>query len=279
MVCHKQKKISFFKRNATLNIGLIIIAFVFIFAIFPGIIAPYSPIELNIDAILLPPSWNHLFGTDNFGRDIFSRVVWGTRVDLEIGILCTIVPFIIGSLVGLLGGYYGGWKDSVLMRIVDIIMAFPYLILVIAIIAILGPSIINLYIAIWLVGWKQYARLIRSEVMVVRDAEYIQATRVLGYNDLRILLRHIFPNVFDVVIVYAASDVVMCMLAGASLGFLGLGVQPPTPEWGTIIADGRGYLSSAWWICTFPGVALVITGIGFSFFGDGLSDLFRTKGR
>jgi len=279
VVCHKQKKNIFFKRSATLNIGLIVIAFVLTFAIFPGIIAPYNPIELNMDAILLPPSWNHLFGTDNFGRDIFSRVVWGTKVDLTIGILATIVPFIIGSLIGLLAAYYGGWVDSVLMRTLDIFMAFPFLVLVIAIVAVLGTGISNFYIAIWLVGWKEYARLIRSEVLVVKNAEYVQAARVLGYNDLRILLRHIVPNVFSAVIVYTVADVVMNMLAGASLGFLGLGVQPPTPEWGTIIADGRGYLSNAWWICTFPGVALVITGIGFSLFGDGLSDLLRTKGR
>jgi peptide/nickel transport system permease protein len=165
------------------------------------------------------------------------------------------------------------------MRILDIFMAVPFLVLVIAIVAILGPSINNLYIAIWLVSWKEYARLIRSEVMVAKNAEYVQAAKVLGFKDSRIILRHILPNVFSSAIVYGASDIVLCMLQGASLGFLGLGVQPPAPEWGTIIADGRQYISQAWWLCTFPGLALIIAGSGFSLFGDGLSDLLRTRGR
>ena len=275
----KKKNIPLWKRSGSLNAGMIIIGFVLILAIFPGLIAPYNPLTQNSDVILQAPSWKYLFGTDNFGRDIFSRVVWGTRIDLTIGVLATIVPFLTGSMIGLLAGYYGGWIDNILMRILDIFMAFPFIVLVIAIVAILGPGINNLYIAIWLVGWKDYARLIRSEVMVAKNAEYVQAAKVLGYNDFRVLLRHILPNVFSVAIVFAAADVVMCMLSGASLSFLGLGVQPPSPEWGAIISDGRAYLTQAWWICTFPGIALVIAGTGFSLFGDGLSDLLRTKGR
>lgn len=275
----KRKKISLWNKSASLNAGTVVVGFVLIFALFPSIFTSYNPISHNSDAILQAPSLKHLFGTDNFGRDIFARVVYGTRIDLTIGILATVVPFISGSMIGLFAGYYGGWIDTILMRILDIFMAFPFIVLVIAIVAILGPGINNLYIAIWLVGWKDYARLIRSEVMVAKSAEYIQAARILGFRDLRILLRHILPNVFSVAIVFAAADVVMCMLSGASLSFLGLGVQPPTPEWGAIISEGRAYLSQAWWICTFPGIALVIAGTGFSLLGDGLSDLLRTKGR
>ncbi len=275
----KKKKSAIWKKSASLNAGAVVVGFVLIFALFPKLITSYDPLSHNYDAILQAPSFIHLFGTDNFGRDIFTRVVYGTRIDLIIGVLATAVPFITGSLIGLIAGYYGGWIDSLLMRILDIFMAFPFIVLVIAIVAILGPGINNLYIAIWLVGWKDYARLVRSEVMVAKNAEYVQASKILGFRDARIILRHILPNVFSVAIVFAAADVVMCMLSGASLSFLGLGVQPPTPEWGAIISEGRAYLSQAWWICTFPGIALVIAGTGFSLLGDGLSDLLRTKGR
>lgn len=275
----KIKKIPFWKKSYSLTSGTVIIIIVFIFALFPGLITHNDGVTQNYEAILKAPSLTHLFGTDNFGRDLFSRIVWGTRIDLTIGLFAMLVPFVTGTLIGLIAGYYGGWIDMILMRILDIFMAFPFIVLVIAIVSILGPGLYNLYIAIWLVGWKDYARLVRSEVMVAKNMEYIQAAKVLGFNDLRILLRHILPNVLSVAIVFAAADVVMCMLSGASLSFLGLGVQPPTPEWGAIIADGRAYLSNAWWICTFPGLALVFAGTGFSLFGDGLSDMLRTKGR
>ncbi len=279
VVLNRKKKIAFWDKSASLNAGILMVGIVFVFALFPGTIAGFSPTEQNADAILQAPSIMHLFGTDNFGRDIFARVVYGTRIDLTIGVLAMIVPFFTGSMIGLIAGYYGKWIDSLLMRILDIFMAFPFIVLVIAIVAILGPGLNNLYIAIWLVGWKDYARLVRSEVIVAKNAEYVQAAKVLGFKDIRILLRHILPNVFSVSIVFAAADVVMCMLSGASLSFLGLGVQPPTPEWGAIISEGRAYLSQAWWICVFPGIALVIAGTGFSLLGDGLSDLLRTKGR
>lgn len=275
----KNKTIPLWLRSSALTLGTLIIIGILILAIFPGQIAPYEPNAHNTRAILKPPSSEHWFGTDNYGRDILSRVIWGTRYDLMIGVLATIVPFISGTLIGLLAGYYGKWIDAVLMRVLDVIMAFPFMVLVIAIVAIIGPGITNLYIAIWLVGWNYYARLIRSEVMVVKNFEYVQAAKILGYSDARILLRHMLPNVLSAAIVFAASDVVMCMLAGASMSFLGLGVQPPTPEWGALIAGGRAFIASAWWMTAFPGLFLVIAGSGFSLFGDGLSDLLRTKGR
>ena len=275
----RPKSIAIWARSPSLNAGAIMVFIVFLMALFPQLATSLSPTDQNADVILQAPSAAHLFGTDNFGRDVLARVANGTRIDLTIGILAMIVPFATGSLIGLIAGYYGKWVDSLLMRILDIFMAFPFIVLVIAIVAILGPGLNNLYIAIWLVGWKDYARLVRSEVMVAKNAEYVQAAKILGYPDLRILLRHILPNVLSVSIVFAAADVVMCMLSGAPLSFLGLGVQPPAPEWGALIADGRAYLSQAWWICTFPGFALVFAGTGFSLLGDGLSDLLRTKGR
>lgn len=274
-----RRKIPFWRRSMTLNVGLVIIFIVLVFALFPQLFTSYDPTATDTTVMLQAPSLAHPFGTDNFGRDVFARVVWGTRIDLTIGVLAMIVPFITGSLIGLIAGYYGGVLDSILMRILDVVMAFPFIILVISIVAILGPNMNNLYIAIWLVGWRDYARLVRSEVMVVKHSEYVQAARVLGYSDLRILIRHILPNVFSSAIAFASSDVVMCMLTGASLSFLGLGVQPPTPEWGALISDGRSYISQAWWVCACPGFALIFAGTGFSLLGDGLSDLLRTKNR
>lgn len=276
---NNKKKIPLLKRSMSINIGVVLILIMLILAIFPQFIATHNYTECSFEDMLQPPSNKHLFGTDQYGRDIFSRVIWSTRIDLTIGVLATVVPFIVGSILGLIAGYYGTWIDNVLMRILDIFMAFPFMVLVIAIVAILGPGVRNLYIAIWIVGWKYYARLVRSEVLTVKNLEFIQAAKVLGYSDSRILLKHILPNVLNSSIVFAASDVVMCMITGASLSFLGLGVQPPIPEWGAIISEGRAFISSAWWITVFPGIFLVIAGTGFSLIGDGLSDILRTKGR
>ncbi|MBQ3479439.1 MAG: ABC transporter permease [Clostridia bacterium] len=248
-------------------------------AIFPAQIAPYDPTVVDITARTKAPSAAHIFGTDNYGRDIFSRVVWGTRIDLSIGFFGVLVPLIIGSIIGLLAAWYGGWLDSLLMRISEIMMAFPFTILVIAIITILGTGTINLYIALWLVGWMSYARLVRAEVMTLKKSEFIEAARVAGFSDARILLRHVLPNVISSSIVFAASDMVMCMLTGASMSFLGLGVQPPTPEWGAILNEGRTYITYASWMTFFPGLVLAITGVGLSLLGDSMTDILRRKGR
>jgi peptide/nickel transport system permease protein len=266
-------------RNASIIAGsLIVLAMVFL-ALFPGVVANQNPLAYSADRMLLPPSADHLFGTDNLGRDIFSRVIWGTRIDLMMGLVSVITPFIVGTLIGLVAGYYGGLVDSLMMRACDIFMAFPFTLIVIVVVTITGPSITNLFIAMWLVSWMHYARLVRGEVLAAKNAEYVQAAKVLGYTDLRVLLRHLLPNVISGCVVYAAADVVMCMLAGASMSFLGLGIRPPTPEWGSIIESGRAYISNAWWIAAFPGLFLALTGTGFSLIGDGLSDLLRTKGR
>jgi peptide/nickel transport system permease protein len=272
-----KKGIAFWRRSYTFDIGLILLVIILLLAFFPGIFTKYSPSVQDQNAIMCAPSAAHFFGTDNYGRDLFSRIIYGTGIDLQIGILAVLVPFITGSLIGLITGYYGKWIDTLFMRILDIFMAFPFTILVIAIVAIMGSGIQNLYIAIWLVGWKEYARLVRSETIVIKNSEYVEAAKTLGYSDFRILFRHILPNAINSSLVYAISDIMMCILVGASLSFLGLGVQPPTPEWGAIISEGRQYISSAWWLCAFPGLALAITGISFSLMGDGLCELLNIK--
>lgn len=263
----------------TFILGIIIVVAALAMAFFPEQIAPYDPTAVDITVRTKAPSAEHIFGTDNYGRDIFSRVVWGTRIDLSIGFFGVLVPMIIGGIIGLLAAWYGGWLDSLLMRISEIMMAFPFTILVIAIITILGTGTINLYIALWLVGWMSYARLVRAEVLKLKKAEFIEAARVAGFSDARILMRHILPNVISSSIVFAASDMVMCMLTGASMSFLGLGVQPPTPEWGAILNEGRTYISYASWMTFFPGLVLATTGVGLSLLGDSMTDILRRKGR
>lgn len=260
-------------------VGVAIVILMVVLSLFPQLIAPYDPIATDVTVSNQAPSAEHWFGTDFYGRDIFSRVVWGTRIDLLIGVLGVVIPFLVGGMIGLLAGYYGGVLDSLLMRITDIMMAFPFTILVITIMAILGQGLINLFIALWLVGWMSYAKLVRSEVLVLKDAEFIQAARVAGFSDARILFRHLLPNVISSAVVFAASDVVMCMLTGASMSFLGLGVSPPTPEWGAILNEGRTFITFAWWETLFPGLFLAVSGVGFSLLGDGLTDFLRTKGR
>jgi len=272
---HVGQKIEHLKRNPALLFGGIIVAFVATIAIIGPSIAPYDPIKHAYSERLLPPGRGHWLGTDKFGRDILSRVLYATRIDLQIGILCVIFPFIIGVILGCISGYYVGLVDAILMRLVDLTVAFPFYILVIAILAILGPGVVNMYIAITMVGWIAYAKLIRGEILVAKNMEYVLAARTLGFSDSRIILRHLLPNVITSSIVFAMTDVVLCILAASSLGFLGLGVQAPTPEWGVMIAEGMEYVTTAWWLSTLPGLAIAIVGIGFSLLGDGLADLLR----
>ena len=266
-------------RNLSFMTGAVIVLLALIVALFPQIFASHDPLAVDAVSILQAPSGVHLFGTDNYGRDVFSRVIWGTRIDLLLGVLGTIIPFVFGCVLGLLSGYFGGVLDSVLMRVIDILMAFPFTVLVIAIMTVLGQGMFNVYIALWFVGWISYAKLVRGDVLVLKNAEYIQAVKIAGFTNKRILLRHLLPNVINAAVVFAASDVVLNMLTGASLSFIGLGIQPPTPEWGAIMNEGRGYINIAWWITFFPGLFMAITGIGFSLLGDGLADFLRTKGR
>lgn len=274
----KSKKLKASK-PISLIIGGILFAVMFLMAIWPSLFTSYDPYELDLMNCLQPPSRAHWFGTDNYGRDVFARVVYGARVDLTIGFVAMIVPFIIGSFIGLVAGYHGKWVDAIIMRIQDIMTAFPFTILVIAIVTILGSNISNLYIAIWLVGWRDYTKLVRSETLIEKNSEYVQAARSLGYSNLRIMFRHILPNTINSAVVYAVSDIMVCMLVGASLSFLGLGVQPPTPEWGAIISEGRPYILQAWWMCALPGLALAVTGTSLSLLGEGISHILTNDGR
>lgn len=279
LITRIKKNMEYFTKVPSLTVGTIIILVILVAALFPGAIAMKDPNAINATASLAPPGAQHWFGTDLYGRDIFARVIWATRLDLFIGLAAMFVPFVAGTLLGLVSGYYGGRIDAFIMRTVDIFMSIPYMVLCICIVAIIGAGTSSLLIAMWVVGWKNYTRLVRSEVIVVKNADFIQAAKVLGYTDRRIIFRHILPNVLSSALVYAASDVVVCMMASSGLSFLGIGVQPPTPEWGAIIAGGRASLATAWWQSLFPGLFLILTGLGFSLIGDGLSDFLRTKGR
>lgn len=231
-----------------------------------------DPNAISFTALLQPPGApGHLLGTDHLGRDVLSRVLFAARIDIWMGVAGVVPPLLIGVLVGLVAGYAGGRLDAGLMRLVDVTVAFPFFVLVIAIVGILGPGLGNYFVALALVGWVSYARLVRAEVMVLRDKEFVTAAKVLGYGAPTILFRHILPNTLSPVLVYATTDAVLVLLAGASLGFLGLGVQPPTPEWGAMIADGQPYVVQAWWICFFPGLAAMSLCLGFILLSDGLS--------
>jgi peptide/nickel transport system permease protein len=262
-----------------LKVGLVLCGVWVIGAIVASTSVGGDPTALHLLDALHPPSWQHPFGTDNLGRDVLTRIFKGLAVDMQIGLFSVLPAFTIGSLVGALAGYYGGWIDLALMRLVDIVVAFPFFVLVIAIVAALGPGLRNMYVAIALVGWVSYARIIRAEMLVARQLDYVSAARLLGFSDARILFRHLAPNVIGQAIIYGSSDFVLGILLGSSLSFLGLGVQPPTPEWGIMIAEGYSYIFKAPWISTFPGLFIIAVAISFSFFGDGLAQYLGREKR
>jgi peptide/nickel transport system permease protein len=266
-------------RERNLLVGAVLIALVVALAIFAPLIAPSGPIDTDYTARLQAPSRAHLFGTDNLGRDIFSRVLYGARIDLQVGVISVVLPFLIGGVLGCLAGYYGGRADSLIMRVADVIQAFPFLILIIAIVAVLGTGLTSVYIAVALVAWVSYTRLIRGEILVARNQEYVEAARSLGGSDGRVIGRHLLPNIITSALVFACTDVVLYIVLVTSLSYLGLAAQPPSPEWGAMITEGRTFMATAWWISLFPGLAVVVTGIAFSIFGDGLADALRVRRR
>lgn len=265
------------ERNLLIGGGLILLLVVV--ALFAPAIAPRGAQETDYTARLKPPSREHLLGTDNLGRDIFSRIIHGSRIDLRVGTVSVVLPFVLGVILGCLAGYYGGLIDTLVMRLVDIVQAFPFLILIIAIVAVLGPGLRNMYIAVALVAWVSYARLLRGEILVAKHREYVEAARAMGAGDVRVIGRHILPNVISSALVYAMADIILYIVLAASLSYLGLGARPPAPEWGAMITEGRTFLGSAWWMSAFPGLAIVVTGIAFSIFGDGLADALRPSRR
>ncbi len=258
--------------NWTLWAGLTILGVVVAAAALAPVIAPYGPTDQNLAAAFQPPSTEHLMGTDNLGRDVFSRVVYAARVDLQIGFLTTYVPLIYGVVLGAVAGYFGGWIDTVIMRLVDVVIAFPFLVLVIAILAVVGPGVKGVYVAVFAVAWSMYARLTRAEMLVLREQQFMLAGEALGFSRRRIIFRHAIPNLLRANLVFSMADFVLNILLVASLSFLGLGVRPPTPEWGAMVAEGQNFLLNAWWITTLPGVVIVIVGIALSLVGDGLAD-------
>jgi peptide/nickel transport system permease protein len=258
--------------NWTLWAGVGILAVVALAAIFAPLVAPYPPNEQNLANAFQAPSWSHLMGTDNLGRDIFSRVVYAGRVDLQIGFITTYIPLLTGVALGAIAGYLGGRVDTVIMRLVDVVIAFPFLVLVIAILAVVGPGLKGMYIAVFAVGWSMYARLTRAEMLVLREQQFVLAAESLALSRRRIIFRHAVPNVLRPNLVFSMADFVLNILLAASLSFLGLGVRPPTAEWGAMVADGQNFLLNAWWITTFPGIVIVIVGIGLSLIGDGLAE-------
>ncbi|HRE20847.1 MAG TPA: ABC transporter permease [Rhabdaerophilum sp.] len=265
------------KQNPLALLGLVIIVSLLTVAAVAPWIAPYDPIAQNLSQRLLPPSAAHWMGTDELGRDILSRVIHGTRLTLAVVLLVVISVGPVGLLIGTLSGYFGGAVDTTLMRITDIFLAFPRLVLALAFVAALGPGIENAIIAIACTAWPPYARVARAETLVIRNADYIAAVRLQGASHLRIVLQHVVPMCLPSVIVRTTLDMAGIILIAAGLGFLGLGAQPPSPEWGAMIAKGREYIFDQWWVAAFPGLAICLVALGFNLFGDGLRDVLDAR--
>ena len=261
----------------TLKVGVAIVGLIILAGILAPLIAPYDPYYQDFMSALQEPSLAHPFGTDMIGRDVLSRVLYGVRIDMQIGFFTTYVPMIYGVAIGAAAGYFGGWFDTIVMRILDVFMAFPFLVLIIVVLSILGPGVHNIYIAVFLVAWTMYARLARAEMLVERSKDYMLAARTLGFGPGRIIFRHALPNIINSSIVFSMADFVLNILLVSGLSFLGLGVQPPLPELGAMIAEGRDFIFQAWWISTLPGVVIVVIGAGLSLIGDGLSQRFGQR--
>jgi peptide/nickel transport system permease protein len=263
-----------FRGNRMAMGGLAVMFLLYLVTLLTPLLAPFDPaVQGDIVATrYLTPSWEHPMGTDRFGRDIFSRVLYGAQISLSIGFIAMGIGVTIGTLFGAIGGYFGGVVDTILMRFTDVMLSFPRLILLIVIIALFEPSIFLVVVVLGLTGWMGIARIVRSEVLSLREREFIQAARALGMSDLRIVSRHVIPNTLAPVIVFATLLIGNTILVEAGLSFLGLGVQPPTPSWGNMISEGRDALLTAWWIATFPGLAIVFTVVAFNLLGDGLRD-------
>jgi peptide/nickel transport system permease protein len=258
--------------NVTFYVGIGILVAAALAAICAPLIAPYDPNQIDLESRLLPPSLDHVMGTDTFGRDIASRVIYAIQLDLQVIFVITYAPLAIGMVIGAFAGYYGGWLDSLAMRLVDAVIALPFLVLVIAIVAIAGAGLTGVYIGVLVVGWALYARLTRSEMLVLREQDFMLAGRGLGYSTARIIFRHAMPNLLRSNIVFSAADLVLNLLLLASLSYLGLGVQAPTAELGSMVAEGQSVLLQSWWVATLPGLVVVVLGVSFSMIGDGLAD-------
>jgi peptide/nickel transport system permease protein len=266
-------------RNGTLVAGLVIVGLLVLVALLAPLLTPYDPIAQDLEHALASPSGAHWLGTDKYGRDVLTRLMYGARIDLRVGFLAVLIPFVVGSVLGALAGYFGGWFDTVVMRVVDVFFAFPFYVLVIVLVFVLGAGESSIYLAIATVSWVSYAKILRGELLVAKKQDWVVAARLGGMSHGRILLRHIAPNVLSQALIYAMSDIVMDIMAIVTLGYLGLGIAPPTAEWGSMILDGQEFITTLWLQATIPGLAVVVTSLGLSLLGDGLSDLLSPERR
>jgi peptide/nickel transport system permease protein len=264
------------RRTAIFGLGVVVV--VLLAALFAPWLTPFDPLEQDINQRLKEPGWQtaagriHMLGTDHLGRDILARVIFGSRIALVVGVSAVLISGVLGMAIGLVAGYFGGKVDDFFMRLADIQLAFPFILLAIAVIGVLGPNLRNIIIVIGVSSWVVYARVVRGEVLSIREREFVQAAIALGSRDGRVLVRHVLPNAFTPWLVVATLDMARVIVIESALSFLGLGVQPPTPTWGGMLADGRVYLSTAWWLATFPGLAILVTVLGINLLGDGLRD-------
>ena len=266
-----------FRKNPVSLIGLFTVFLFFVVAILAPFIAPYSPQKINLKEVLEPPSHKHLLGTDSLGRDLFSRVLFGSRISLSVGFVAVGISAIIGLIMGLISGYFGGKIDNLIMRVVDVMLCFPAFFLILAIIAVTKPSIWNIMIVIGITSWMGVARLVRAEVLSLKEREFVLSAKAVGCSNIRIMFRHILPNALSPVWVAGILGVAGAILLESSLSFLGLGVQPPTPSWGAIITEGKDNLEIAWWLTLFPGLAILFSVLVFNLLGEGLQDALNPR--
>lgn len=261
-----------FKKNPLSVAGLIVILILSTIAILAPVISPYNPTAIDVNNVLLQPSISHPFGTDELGRDVLSRMIWGSRVSLKVGFIAIGIAILIGCIVGSIAGYYGKAVDAILMRFVDVMLAFPTFFLILAVIAIVEPGISTIMIVIGVTGWMDVARLVRAEFLTLKEREFILAARAIGASDFRIIFRHILPNALSPVFVAATFGIAGAILIESSLSFLGLGVQPPEPSWGNILTSGKDNITVAWWLSVYPGLAILFTVLSYNLVGEGLRD-------
>ena len=265
------------RRSPTLIAGVVLTGLIVLAAILAPVLSPYDPEHQDLYNILAGVSSKHLLGTDELGRDELSRLLYAARTDLQVGVLAILFPFCFGTLAGTVAGYYGGIVDWIVSRVVDVVIAFPFYVLVIALVFVVGPGTHGIYVAFAVADWIVYARAVRATTLVVRETDYVAAARSGGLGDLRVLGRHVLPNTITQAIVYAMNDIVLVIVAVVTLGYLGLGIQPPTADWGAMISDGQQFLTTHWTLATIPGIAVAVTGLGLSLIGDGLADVLRPR--
>ena len=269
----------YFSKNRLAAAGGALVAVVFILSVFAPLLSPHDPSAIDIKNILIGPSLSHPLGTDDLGRDVLSRMIWGSRVSLKVGFSAVGIATLIGILLGSIAGYYGGMLDSLIMRAVDIMLTLPTIFLILAVIAILEPSIWNIMVVIGLTSWMEPARLIRAEFLSLKEREFVVAARAIGASDGRIIFRHVLPNGLSPILVSATMGIGGAILIESGLSFLGLGVQPPTPSWGSLLASGKDNIEIAWWLSAFPGLAILLTVLGYNLLGEGIRDALDPRHR